>query len=116
MIIKIIKSQDIPVDRSVAATRCSNPEHKSDPFKFYAVWPDGYLIISIFGHLEQWKFPHKYEIFAKGGSQFCQILNSYSRKGHSLLKLCLSGKILAKSGHTDSMGKITSVIVLWKEQ
>ena len=40
---------------------------------FAAVWPDGYLIISIFGHLEQWKFARKDEIFAKVSSQFCQI-------------------------------------------
>ena len=40
------------------------------------VWPDGYLIISIFGYLELGKFAHKYEIFAKVGSQFCQILRT----------------------------------------
>ena len=57
-------------------------------------WPDGYVIISIFGHLEQWKFANKCEIFAKVGSQFCQILNSYSREGTKLFKLCLSGEIL----------------------
>ena len=35
-----------------------------------------------------------YEIFAKVGSQFCQILNSYSRNGQKLFKFCRSGEIL----------------------
>ena len=29
--------------------------------------------LSIFGHLEQWKFASKYKIFAKVGSRFCKL-------------------------------------------
>ena len=64
------------------------------------MWPDGYCHISIFGHLEQWKYAQKYEIFAKVGSQFCQILNSYSRKGQKLIKIIPKWGNFAKSGHT----------------
>ena len=35
----------------------------------------------------------KYKLFAKVGSQFCQILNSYTRNGQKLLKCCPSGEI-----------------------
>ena len=52
------------------------------------------VFFSIFGHWEQWKFAQKYKIFAKVGSQFCQILNSCSRNGQNFLKFWLSGKIL----------------------
>ena len=66
------------------------------------VWPDGYIIFSIFGHLEHWKFAQKYKMFAKVGSQFCRILNSYSRNGQKLLKTLPRWRNFAKSGPTVS--------------
>ena len=53
------------------------------------------ILFLIFGHFEQ-KFVHKYKIFAKVGSQFCQILSNYSRNGmaKNVWKYCLSGEIL----------------------
>ena len=39
-----------------------------------------------FGHLWQWKIAQTNKIFAKVGSQFCQILNIYSRIGQKLYK------------------------------
>ena len=58
-----------------------------------SLWPDGFIIFSIIGHLDQWKFAQKYKIFARVGSQFCQIQNSYSRNGQTLFKFCPSCKI-----------------------
>ena len=46
------------------------------------------------------KFAQKFEIFAKVGSQFCQILNSYSRKGPKLVKVIPKWRNFVKSGHT----------------
>ena len=46
------------------------------------------------------KFAQKFEIFAKVGSQFCQILNSYSRKGQNLIKIIPKWRNFPKSGHT----------------
>ena len=54
------------------------------------VWPDGYII---FQHLEQWKFAQKYKIFAKVGSQFCQILKKWQM-------FFPKWRNFAKSGHT----------------
>ena len=48
---------------------------------------------SIFGLLEQWQFAQNYQVFAKVGSQFCQILNNYSRNGQKLINFFISGKI-----------------------
>ena len=42
----------------------------------------------------------KYKIFAKVGSQFCQILNSYSRNCQKLFKILSKCRNFAKSGHT----------------
>ena len=67
---------------------------------YLAVWPDCSLIISIFGHLEQWKFAKKYHIFAKVSSQFCPILNSYSRKVQKRYKIMPKWPNFAKSGRT----------------
>ena len=67
---------------------------------WWSVWPDGYIIFSIFGRLELWKFAQKYQIFAKVGSQFCQILNSYSRNGQKRFKISPKWRNFAKSGHT----------------
>ena len=63
-------------------------------------WPDGYIIFSKLGHLEQSKIAQTYKIFAKVGSQFCQILNSYSRNGQKLFKILSKCRNFAKSGHT----------------
>ena len=46
------------------------------------------------------KFAQKFEIFAKVRSQFCQILNSYSRKGPKLLNIMPKWRNFANSGHT----------------
>ena len=46
------------------------------------------------------KIAQKYVIFAKVGSQFCQILNSYSRKGQTLFKIMSKWRNFAISGHT----------------
>ena len=51
-------------------------------------------------YLEQWKFAQKYEIFAQVGSQFSQIVNSYSRNGQILFKILSKWQNFAKSGHT----------------
>ena len=48
---------------------------------------------SLFGLLEK-------SIFAKLGSQFCQILNSYSIYGQKVIKNFLKWRNSAKSGHT----------------
>ena len=45
------------------------------------------ILFLIFGHLEQWKMPKSIKIFAKVGSQFCQILNSYSRNSCQTLNI-----------------------------
>ena len=55
---------------------------------------------SIFRHLEQREIAQKYKIFAKVGSQFFQILNSYSRNGQTLFKILPKWRIFAKSCHT----------------
>ena len=64
------------------------------------MWLDGYVIFSIFGNREQWKFAQNYKIFAQVGSQFCQILYSYTRNGQRLFKIWLKFWNFAKSGHT----------------
>ena len=64
------------------------------------VLPDGCVIVSIFGHLEQGKFAPTYKIFARIGSQFYQILNSYSRNGPKTYKILPKWRNFAKSGHT----------------
>ena len=46
------------------------------------------------------KIAQKYVIFAKVGSQFCQILNSYSRKGQALFKIMPKWRNFTISGHT----------------
>ena len=58
-----------------------------------AVCRDCCIIFSKFCHLEQWKIAQKYKIFAKVGSKFCHIINSYSGLAKTFLKFCLSGKI-----------------------
>ena len=75
------------------ATRVSFLWHNFGLFwcDIQAVWPDDYLIISIFYHLEAWKFAQKYEIFATEGSHFFQILSVTSRK--HFLKSCLCDEI-----------------------
>ena len=56
-------------------------------------WIDGVqcdqMAVSILGHLEQVYFAQKYKIFAKEGSQFHQILNSYAIN----VTFCPGGKI-----------------------
>ena len=54
---------------------------------------------SIFGHLDHWKFAQEYKIFAKLGSQFCQVLNSYPRNVQKLFKNLPKWRNFAKSGH-----------------
>ena len=51
------------------------------------------IIMSLFCNLEQKKFAHKHEIFAKVGSQFCQILNSYSRNDQKCFKIMPNSEI-----------------------
>ena len=43
--------------------------------------------------LRTMKFCQKHKIFAKVGSQFCQILNRYSTNGQKILKCCPSVEI-----------------------
>ena len=43
------------------------------------------------------------KIFAEVGSQFCQILNNYSRNGQRLFKFRRSRENFAKSGHTKAV-------------
>ena len=61
------------------------------------VWPDPWIICWIFGHLEQLKCA---QIFAKVGSQSCQILNSWLRNGQRLFKILPKWPNFTKSGHT----------------
>ena len=61
---------------------------------FPPVWPDGYVICSIFGHLQQWTFAHNLHTkFAEVGSKFCPMLNKFSNKSQSLVKCFQSGEI-----------------------
>ena len=53
------------------------------------------------------KIAQKYEIFGKVGSQFCQIVNSYSRKGQTIFKIMPKWRNIAISGHTGSHRKWT---------
>ena len=62
--------------------------------EWWPVWPDGCIIFLIFGHLDQGNFAQEFNIFEKVCSQFCQMLNSYSRNDQKLLKFCPSGEIL----------------------
>ena len=66
---------------------------KSREFHSKAVWPNAVVIFSIFGHLEQGNFANSIKYLHKVGSQFCKILNSYSRNGLKLSKCCPSGEI-----------------------
>ena len=56
-------------------------------------WLSYYFNISPFRTM---KFAQKYDIFAKVWSQFCQILNSYSRKGPKLLNIMPKWRKFAK--------------------
>ena len=76
------------------------------------VWTDGYLINSIFCHLNACKFAQKYKIFVKVGSEFCQILRSYLKKAKHFLKAWLSVRNFAKSGHT-APNPIAGVFQIW---
>ena len=58
-------------------------------YYYFNIWP-----------FRTMKFAQKFEIFAKVGSQFCQILNSYSRKGPKLPNIMSKWRNFAKSGHT----------------
>ena len=40
-----------------------------------SVWPVGWIILSIFGHLQHWTIAQQHWLFAKVGSTFCQIRN-----------------------------------------
>ena len=44
-----------------------------------AVWPDGTVICSIFGHLQWWKFAQWHKYFAKVDSKCYQIVNTASK-------------------------------------
>ena len=82
-------------------------------------WPDGYIIFSKLGHLEQSKIAQTYKIFAKVGSQFCQILNSYSRNGQKLFKILPKWQNFAKSGHTTCLRPLPCMfeaIINWLQQ
>ena len=70
------------------------------------VWPDGCIFVSTCGHLEQGNFAQKYQIFAKVGSQFYQILNSYSRNGPKTYKILPNWQNFAKSVHTAATTKL----------
>ena len=54
----------------------------------------------------------KYELFAKVGSQFCQLQNSNSRNGQKLLKILTKSRNFAKSGHTGSHRVLYAVDVV----
>ena len=49
---------------------------------------------SIFGHLQQWKFALKHQIFAKADSKFCQTLNNAFKIFIIINIFCVSGAIL----------------------
>ena len=81
------KSFQLPIDsrsiKSILARMCQVDSVTRWLSYFFNIW-----------QLRAINICPKYEIFAKVDLQFCQILNSYSRKGQTLLKLCLSGTIL----------------------
>ena len=54
---------------------------KSTAGSGWSVWPNGWIVCSILGHLQQWKFAQVYTRFHKGGSQFCYIFNKPSKNG-----------------------------------
>ena len=54
-----------------------------------SAWPDGKIILTIFGPLQQWFFPPKK--VAKVGWQFCQISNKPSKNCQRLIKFRQSG-------------------------
>ena len=57
------------------------------------VWPDGKIILSIFGPLQHWIFAQQHKKMTKVGSQFCQILNKVSRNCRTPIIFCQSGEI-----------------------
>ena len=73
-------------------------------------WIDGVqcdqMAVSILGHLEQVYFAQKYKIFAKEGSQFYQILNSFAINGPKTCNILPRRQNFAKSGHTDGVAEI----------
>ena len=71
-----------------------------------AVWPDGKIIYSIFGHAQQWIFAELQKC-TKVDQTFCQILNKVSKNCQRLLKSCQSGEI--------SPNLATLVAWYWKE-
>ena len=75
---------------------------------WWAVWPDCYIIFSIFGHLEQREFAQKYKMFVKVGSQSFQIHNTHSRNGPNVFLILPKWWNFIKSGHTLVTESITT--------
>ena len=57
---------------------------------FFKIWPYGTM-----------KIAQNYPIFAKIGSQCCQLINSYSRNGQKLFNFLPKWRKFTKSGHID---------------
>ena len=54
-----------------------------------SVWPDGLIMCSIYGYLQQLAFAHKHKWFDKSGSKCCHSIN-----GKRFIKFRQSGHIL----------------------
>ena len=78
----------------------------------HTVWPDGFIIFN------NWPFRTteicpKYKIFVKVCSQFCQMLNSYSRNGQTIFEILPKRRNFAKSGHTVCFGACSYYLSLY---
>ena len=69
----------------------------------WAVWPDGYIILSIFGPFQRWIFAQQHKKITEVGSQYCQMLNKLSKHCQRHIIFYQRGENLQKSGHTDSV-------------
>ena len=57
------------------------------------MWPDGSIVFTIFGRLQQWKFAQQCKKIAKLESTFCQMPNKPSKDYEKLSKFCQMGEI-----------------------
>ena len=96
-------------DQSCAFKNCFFSGFEGKTFLSYPEWNSKLLSTSVTRWLyysfkirqfRTIKIVENYKIFAKVGSQFCQILNSCSRNGQKLFKVLSKWRNFAKSGHT----------------
>ena len=92
----------LPVDSLARLTLCLCPSNKfltlllcsgASLKRLLPVWPDGWTL-SIFDHLQHWKFVQEHSKIAKVSGKLCQILNmNFQKYCQKLLKFSQSDKI-----------------------